>query len=133
MNLILTRDDPFIEAGVFGVLRKADTKEQIAVTLEHAYASPFGFSPKVPPGQYVCQRGMHRLERWKWSIETFEITDVPGHTDILFHVGNYNQDSSGCVLLGMARGDQMILNSRLAFAAFMLLQKGVESFTLIVE
>jgi hypothetical protein len=71
-------------------------------------------------------------------FDTFEITDVPLHNNILFHPGNYNDDSEGCVLLGKAygmklNGGKMIVNSRNAFDHFMYLQEGVDSFVLIVD
>ncbi len=75
---------------------------------------------------------MHRLHGMTEDFETFEIRGVPGHTGILFHWGNYNQDSDGCVLLGSARNGDMIVNSREEFANFMELQKGINNFELVV-
>jgi hypothetical protein len=67
---------------------------------------------------------------------TFEITGVPGHTGILFHMGNYNQDSDGCVLLGESTvpdpDPTMITSSVLTFNQFMGSQTGVDTFQLTV-
>lgn len=135
MNLTLKRTD-FREDGCFGILTRDDSGKQIAVTLEHSYDSGNGdgsYTAKLKPGVYTCVRGTHRLHDKK-PFETFEITGVKGHYGILFHVGNYNDDSEGCVLVGHYFGGEprMISQSRMTFAAFMALQKGVKSFKLTV-
>lgn len=126
MNLTLHRRNK-TEAGIFGDIW-AEDGSFICVTLEHSY----DFQPKLPQGIYTCKRGLHRLAHMKEPFETFEILDVPGHSDILFHVGNYNRDSDGCVLIGIEFGDKMITESRVAFQEFMDLQKGIDTFTLTV-
>lgn len=120
--------DRYAEQGIFGTLRAEGISFQ---TLERAYPIPGGFRPKLPTGEYQCVRGMHRLTRGE-PFETFEIIGVKGHWGILFHVGNYNQDSSGCVLLGLRREGNAITGSRLAFFDFMNYLKGVDQFTLTV-
>lgn len=135
MNLYLKRNE-FGSAGIFGILASVDGSCIVAQTLEHSYVGsnePVSYIPKLPPGDYTCVRGLHKLESMSSVFETFEITDVPGHKGILFHVGNLNEDSSGCVLLGSARSGNMITQSRIAFSTFMKLQQGVSQFTLTVE
>lgn len=137
MKLILIRN-LFREDGIFGELQD-QAGNPIAVTLEHAYPDDvFGFSPKLPQGEYICEKGPHRLAGMDQPFETYEIKGVPGHFGILFHVGNYNEDSEGCVLIGAALGNKsnggkMIVNSRNTFKKFMEITKGVESFELFVE
>jgi hypothetical protein len=126
MNLKLKRFS-FAENGIFG--RLFDEQDNvIAVTLEHSYDNV----PKIPVGLFVCKRGMHRLESMTEDFETFEITNVPGHSDILFHQGNYNKDSKGCILVGSTLGPDMICESRKAFEKLMQLQSGLNLFTLQV-
>lgn len=129
----LFRDD-----GIFGSL-KDESNNEIAVTLQHAYDSGLGdgtYVPKVSPGTYICVKGSHRLEHMLTHFTTFEITGVKGHTNILFHVGNYNRDSDGCVLLGeytMDSGkERIVTHSRVTFDRFMNLLKDLNQFTLIV-
>lgn len=46
-----------------------------------------------------------------------ELLNVPGFTDILAHVGNTDEDTSGCLLLGIWRGaDNFIGDSRKTYA-----------------
>jgi len=132
MNLKLIRNK-FELYGIEGELFD-DKGLHVCFTLEHAYEQPDGtYKPKVPPGFYQCQRGQHRLAGMTASFETFEITNVPGHTNILFHKGNYNNDSEGCVLVGSAFGTGCILESAIAFGTFLQLQEGIDSFTLSVS
>ena len=106
--------------------------QQIAFCLEHAYLQPGGsWLPKIPLGTWECIKGAHQLSGGP-PFTTFEITGVAGHTGLLFHPGNYDLDSEGCVLLGTELGNQMILNSRIAFQGFITLQAGLSSFSLTV-
>lgn len=117
--------------GIFGFITDMNDSE-LAVTLQHAYQLVTGdYEPKLQPGTYTCNRSQHELH--SGPIETFEVMHVPGHTGILFHYGNYNADSDGCILLGTYADANQIYNSRVAFDKFMKLQTGVDSFTLIVE
>lgn len=116
--------------GIFGVLSTETSPVIQFSTLEHSYFDHVSFSPKLQHGTYTCVRGHHQLH--SGPIETFEVTNVPGHTGILFHYGNYNADSDGCILLGMTREGDMITDSRKAFSEFMDLLKGVDEFTLVV-
>lgn len=131
MNLTLKRSK-FALYGIEGELTD-EMGKHVCFTLEHAYEQPDGsYKPKLPPGMYICQRGQHRLASMNNSFETFEITNVPGHTNILIHCGNYNSDSEGCILVGAAFGTGCILESRLAFGTFLQLQEGIDQFTLAV-
>lgn len=141
MNLTLTRTEKR-DDGIFGILSD-EAGLQVAVTLEHAYDAKLGngsYAPKLPAGTYKCVRGPHRLHGMTADFETFEITKVPGHTGMLFHWGNYNRDSNGCVLLGRRRAPvgvnnttDMITSSRNTFQKFMDLQRNVNEFTLTVK
>lgn len=137
MNLVLTRKE-FRPDGIFSELRD-ESGNFVAVTLDHAYSVENRIEPKIYPGKFTCKRGLHRLEGMTQDFETFEITGVEGHTNILFHTGNFNKDSSGCLLLGTsfgqngAQGAKMILCSKVAFKQFIELQSGVDSFELTVR
>lgn len=125
-------------AGVFGILASEDGKFS-CVTLEHAYpVFDNNFTSKIPVGTYVCKIGSYRLEGMTQSFQTYEIMEVPAHTDILYHWGNYNKDSAGCILLGKTiliegyQGPKMITESKVTFQDFMTFLAGVDQFTLVV-
>lgn len=133
MNFILRRTSYTVD-GVFGILLDKFSNI-VAYTLEHAYrddSQPTVYA-KIPEGTYACQRGMHKLDHSLTLFETFEIMDVPGHTGILFHVGNKNDDSAGCVLLGSSIEGSVLVQSKLAFEHFMDITQGVDSFILTVK
>ncbi len=118
--------------GIFGILAH-DDGEELLLTLEHAYDHGGNtFISKVPIGTYECKRGIHQLGD-RPPFETFEITGVNGHTGILFHSGNTNADSNGCVLLGLSRNYYAVLHSRDAFNKFMKVMEGIETFSLEVS
>ena len=132
MTLTLNRKE-FREDGIFSELIDESGKI-IAYTLEHSY----NCKPKLYDGEFTCIRGMHRLEGMAHDFETFEITGVSGHTNILFHTGNTNADSAGCVLLGTgvyqdSMGIKELTASRIAFNKFMDLLQGIDSFQLVVQ
>lgn len=122
------RDD-----GIFSELYN-ENDQLIAHTLEHSYNYN---KPKLYAGTFKCVRGMHQLHGMDHPFETFEITGVNGHTGILFHAGNWNADSDGCVLLGenvtLSPQGQMVTASRLTFGSFMSRLKGINEFELAVE
>jgi hypothetical protein len=119
------------EDGVFGVLLLDD--QVCCVTLERPWLDNSINISCVPPGVYQCRR-VHSPNYG----DTFEISDVPGRTHILFHIGNTIKDSKGCVLLGSKYGElkdeRAILSSGTAVKKFMEKLKGVISFDLeIIE
>jgi hypothetical protein len=133
MNLILKRETAGI-AGIFGVLEDESGKA-LFMTLEHAFRAldRDGYEAKLPAGEYLCKKGLHRLASMADPFETFEVKNVPGHWGILFHAGNFNRDSNGCILIGSGANQAMITGSRTAFAQFMELQKEVSEFNLTVK
>lgn len=97
---------------------------------------------RIPAGRYLCVRTTY----WKYGYETFEITGVPGRDRILFHPGNTEEDSDGCVLPGLDFGaveviDEEtgekrlklgVLESKAAFKKFMQHFEGANEFPLEV-
>ncbi len=98
---------------------------------------------RIPAGRYTCARRWYIRGRY-W---TFEIMNVPDRTDILFHRGNTEEDTEGCVLLGSEVGVMKVTdedsgepkhklavrNSRKAFDRFMNSLREVDSFELLIE
>ena len=132
--MILTRYKACSE-GIFGELSIGEDRH-VACTLEHAYEAVDAdgvvhWSPKLPDGEYTCVFGDHMLH--SGPIKTFEITGVPGHQGILFHSGNTEGDSEGCVLLGTTVQGNSILESKKALGVFLGIQLGLQQFSLTVR
>lgn len=72
---------------------------------------------RIPSGVYRCE-----WEEADWSRfgDRYEVKDVPGRTDILFHAGNNTDDTHGCILLGTGHDehDCSIWGSRAARETF---------------
>lgn len=49
------------------------------------------------------------------------LVDVPGFTGIRIHPGNTAADTDGCILVGSARGEAKVMNSRYAYHRLMIL------------
>ena len=124
--------------GVFGNFTFDGDSSFFMVTLEHAFQQDDGtYAPIIPNGTYTCVRGTHALSNGV-PFETFEITGVDGHSGLLFHAGNFNSDSEGCVLCGQTEitqtnGQNMITGSRLTFEKWMNELSSVGSFILNVK
>jgi len=62
------------------------------------------------------------------------LLDVPGFDGIRIHSGNTAADTEGCILLGLARGEDSVLNSRKALDIFMpLLQDAISCGNNFIE
>ncbi len=98
---------------------------------------------RIPAGTYLCVRTWYN----RGGYETFEVTKVPGRSHILFHRGNTEEDTDGCILPGLSIGTLKVkdedsgerkrkiavLNSRMAHDMLMKSQEGKSSFWLDIE
>lgn len=123
---------------VFGVL-VTEGGTAFALTLERPYeggsnrASTEGAAGAcIPAGRYVCRR----VTSPKFGV-TFEVTDVPGRSHILFHAGNLASDSRGCILVGERfdplGGEDGVLASREGLAEFFRRTASERAFVLEIE
>jgi hypothetical protein len=85
----------------------------------------------IPTGTYHAVRDFHKGE-----YEVWELTDVPGRSQIQIHIANTPSQLRGCVALGITRGElhgePAVLRSRAAFAQFMEATAGLTALTLDV-
>jgi hypothetical protein len=113
------------DAGTFGVCL-LDGKA-FCVTLEPEDRDNAEGVSCIPEGEYIARR----VNSPRYG-DTFEVTGVPGRTHILFHAGNVEDDTRGCVLLGRnfgALGEQRaVLSSGNTFKSFMLAMLNNDSF-----
>ncbi|MBC8412774.1 hypothetical protein H8E50_03775 [bacterium] len=86
--------------GTFGVLL-LDTLP-LCVTLEESWKNNLPNESCIPAGIYMCQR--YYSKRFG---STFKVMDVPGRSDIVFHWGNTEVNTQGCVLIGDSYGAMM--------------------------
>lgn len=113
----------------YGVLISNGTP--FALTLERAWLDNRKGESCIPKGTYKCKR----VNSPKFG-NTFEVTGVPNRSAILFHKGNINDDSHGCILVGEqfnpVSGKDGITASKEGFAEFLAKTANVNEFTLEV-
>ncbi|WP_040368528.1 DUF5675 family protein [Paucidesulfovibrio longus] len=118
------------EDGVFGVLRCGG--RVVCCTLEPQDLDNRQNVSCIPEGEYVCRRT--HSSRFG---ETFEVCAVPGRDHILFHAGNTQGDTRGCILLGqgvgMLGGVRGIMDSRNALSGFLRLLEGRDQVELRIR
>lgn len=123
--------------GAFGVLL-IDGVPAGPVTLERTYpaveSKPRGPQfVKIPAGVYACKRTVF----YRGGYDTYEVSGVIGHDRLLFHRGNAEVDSEGCILIGSRFGylsmKPCVLGSREGFSEFMRLTWGRPRFSLAIR
>ena len=128
LHMLTLKRVAILPDGAFGVLLW--DSRPFAVSLERTFDDG---KTKIPAiGEFNCFRS--RFHRG--GYDTFEIA-VSGHSRILFHRGNIETDSEGCVLIGeqfgILNGKPAILQSVLGFSEFMKLTQDVDQFQLTVN
>jgi len=122
----LEEDESF---GTFGVLRI--NKHIFCVTLEPADRENARNVSSIPVQQYIC----YKQKSSKFG-ETFEVRNVPGRDNVLFHPGNVVEHTQGCIILaehfGKLKGRRAVLNSGATFESFMAIMEKVKFFHLTI-
>lgn len=118
------------DRGTFGVLRAHDVP--FALTLEPPWKDNAPNESCIPTGHYICRR----VRSPKFG-DTFEVTQVPNRSHILFHKGNTLEDTAGCILIAeefSGTFDQpMLASSERGFSEFLAFVKGQMAFNLIIS
>lgn len=119
-----------IKDGTFGVLLEDDTP--FCVTIEREWLNNQRGISCIPVGEYVCKR----VNSPKFG-NTFEVMNVPNRTAILFHKGNIDADSHGCIIVGeqfeSLGGKTAVLASGKAFTEFLERTQNLIEFKLEIK
>jgi len=83
----------YIPDGTFGVLFDEDTP--FCLTLEREWRDNKRSESCIPVGNYVCEK----IKSPRFG-DTFQVLNVKDRSAILFHKGNLEDDSHGCILIG---------------------------------
>lgn len=135
-DLVLTRK--YYENGVQGVLRLPNHLS--VATLERPWLDNQRSISCIPEGTYTLRKRnsavVERTSRGEFP-EGWEVTDVPGRTYIMFHVGNYIRDSEGCVLVGYKHGfhegQPVVWSSMIGMRIFMEALNAKDEWTLLIK
>jgi len=100
-----------------------------ALTMERQWKNNTPSVSCIPVGTYTCRRVVS-----PHFGNTFEVTDVDGRSHILFHKGNIQDDSHGCIIIGeqfeRLAGKPAVLSSKHGYNQFMEVVASVDSFVL---
>ena len=116
--------------GTFGVLKI--NKEVFCVTLEPRDEENSQGISSIPVQQYTCRR-THSIN----FGATFEVRNVPGRTQVLFHAGNVAENTKGCIILaqhfGKLYNNRAVLNSGKTLIDFMNIMAKYNEFSLTIQ
>ena len=116
--------------GTFGVVRV--NKEMFCVSLEPKWFGNERSISCIPTGQYTCKM----VDSPSFG-RVYQVLDVHGRTHILFHIGNYVENTDGCILLGQRVTEltfgRAVTTSAKTIAEFNALLKGDPFILTITE
>jgi hypothetical protein len=123
----------------FGVLMQKDGP--FCVTLERGWLDNARGVSCIPVGSYTCLRCNSSPDYGYADSphfgDTFQVWKVPGRQNILWHKGNVDDDTHGCIIVGESfgwlSGERAVLSSGAAFKEFLDLLKAEDSFSLDIR
>lgn len=131
VNLLLIRDT-FSKKSTIG--RLFINGESFCDTLENPYINNERNISCIPKGQYKVRLRLPRESATRDYLHLL-VEDVPNRSYILFHIGNTAKDTSGCILVGNGRKQDVVENSRLAMDLLIkeIISLGGENINLIIK
>lgn len=113
------------EATTFGVIIIDEGFfKPICLSIENKWKNNEPWVSCIPDGEYICEQGTFSKAIYPANPTgiTYQILDIPGRSDCIFHPGNTHFDTSGCILpvtnysrFGMTEGGG---SSRIAHTKF---------------
>ena len=110
-NYLLLQREMYTSYGIFGSLMLVfgDNTPSItlAKTLERTWLNNEVNESCIPQGVYLLEPAHYN----RGGYDTVRLVDVPDRSDILIHIGNWQHNSLGCILVG---SEIAILSDKLA-------------------
>jgi hypothetical protein len=111
-----------------------------ALTLERPWLNNRKGESCIPLGTYRCVRCNaspdYDFKDSPGFGDTFQVFEVPMRDKILFHAGNVEADSHGCIIVaesfGYLGGKEAVLSSKKGFNEFLSLLKHDDEFDLAI-
>ena len=131
VNLLIIRDT-FTDKSTIGKL--FINGESFCDTLENPWLDNQRNVSCIPEGNYKVRLRLARESATRDYLHLL-VQDVPNRSYILFHRGNTAKDTSGCILVGNGRQQDIVENSRLAMDLVIkeILNLGGENINLIIK
>jgi len=131
VNLLIIRDT-FTEKSTIG--RLFINGESFCDTLENPWIDNQRSISCIPKGRYKVRLRLARESATRDYLHLL-VQDVPNRDWILFHKGNTAKDTSGCILVGNGRQQDVVENSSLAMDLVIqeIIYLGGENINLIIK
>jgi len=131
VNLLIIRDT-FTKESTIG--RLYINGESFCDTLENPYINNERNISCIPEGSYKVRLRLPRESATRDYLHLL-VKDVPNRSYILFHIGNTAKDTSGCILVGNGRKQDIVENSQLAMDLLIkeIVNLGGENINLIIK
>ena len=131
INLLLIRDT-FSEKSTLGELFL--NGERMCDTLENPWIDNQRRISCIPEGEYDVRLRLPRESNTRDYIHLL-VKEVKDRDYILFHIGNFPKDTSGCILVGLGSQQDAVNNSRLAMDLLIkeVIHLGGENIKLIIK
>ncbi len=114
-----------------GALRVNGVQHDPIYTLENPWKGNKPYISCIPADSYVCRPFTGSKFKRVYALD-----GVVDRSAILIHVGNVEEDTSGCILIGLAagelNGEPAVLNSRAAMKCLKRLL-GTDQFILTIK
>jgi len=98
----------------FDCLEPTDRGLTSQMTLAQIKAIKIPDKTAIPTGRYQVTKYFSP----KHHMDVPLVNNVPGYAGVEIHVGNFPQDTDGCLLLGTSTGADEVLNSKAAIDVF---------------
>lgn len=137
MKIVIKRI-AYTDEGAFGVMMLDGMP--FALTLERPWRDNRRGESCIPAANYEAVRCRESAEyNYQDSPmfgDTFVVENVPGRKKILFHKGNLDDDTHGCILVGEQFGklgtERGILASKAGFKEFLTITREIGRFDLSI-
>ena len=124
--------DTFSEKSTLGELFL--NGERMCDTLENPWIDNQRRISCIPEGEYDVRLRLPRESNTRDYIHLL-VKEVKDRDYILFHIGNFPKDTSGCILVGLGSQQDAVNNSRLAMDLLIkeVIHLGGENIKLIIK
>jgi hypothetical protein len=116
MNLRLLRYSTGVESTLGLLFNVTHGVQFLCFTIEDQYQTKKVYGEtRIPAGTYDIQLklwgGFHERYSTKFPLThkgMLHLQDVPGFEDVLIHIGNKDDDSAGCILVGNSADENLL-------------------------
>lgn len=85
----------------------------------------------IPPGEYTAFIRDKSTSRWDYDV--IELKNVPGRSFIQIHIGNFSENTQGCILPGVHLGKNAVWKSGEAMKELMSFVDSDEDIKVIIK